>query len=440
MSVYFGTDGIRGIANSTLTHEIAFKCGNALTMLKESAKVVICRDTRLSGDLITASLTAGILAGGGSTIDCGILPTASMSFAVKNFKADFGIVISASHNTFEYNGIKIFGSDGCKLTEPQEEQIEDFFSVPNIKTGLEIGKSAIDFTTKTKYEEYLKDTCKIDLNGLKISLDCANGAAYSIAPKVFNELSIESDCINCDIENGIINDNCGSLFPEIIKRHVLNHKCNAGFSFDGDSDRVIACDEKGNLVDGDKIIYILANYLKEKGKLKNNIVVGTSHTNLGIQNALEEKCIKLLRADIGDKYVRELMHKTGAVIGGEQSGHIIIDEYSDTGDGILTAIQLCKIMKETGKTLSQLCDVKLYPQININIAVKDKLQVLNSEMLQENLNRCRTQLGTLGRVMVRASGTEPKIRIISECIDEKLAKDTAKQLEDTVEEIIKNLV
>lgn len=438
MTAYFGTDGIRGIANGTLTHEIAFKCGNALTMIKKHPKIVICKDTRVSGDLIIASVTSGVLAGGGNVINCGVLPTAGLSYICKKYNAHYGIVVSASHNPYEYNGIKIFDSDGCKLSEEQEEEIEGFFSKLNLKTGNKIGTNKNDEKAQRIYEDYLFKTLKGDLSGVKVVLDCAYGAAYEVAPSVFDRLKSDVDCFNCDITKGVINDGCGSLYPDTIRGELLLKGADIGFAFDGDSDRVIACDEKGNLIDGDMLIYMLAVNMQSAGRLKGNVVVGTSHTNLGIQKALEAKGIKLLRADIGDKYVRELMKTSGAVLGGEQSGHIIIGDLSDTGDGILSAIQVCGVVKESGKRLSELCDAKLYPQVNINIKVKDKLFVLNSELLQSTLDECRKILGKKGRVMVRASGTEPKIRVMTECEDNQTAKETAEMLQKVILELADN--
>lgn len=439
MSEFFGTDGIRGIANKSLDFELAFKCGNALTVSKENPKIVLCKDTRKSGDMLTAAVTAGILAGGGTAINCGILPTAALSYVVKHYNADYGIVISASHNTYEYNGLKIFGHDGCKLLEREEEEIEGYFSRSNLKTGMDIGTSIVDINAKGLYTKHL--LLAVDnggFNNISIALDCANGAARSIAPEVFSRAGANLCSVNSQDENGIINDNCGSLFPQVIQQQVLQGKCSAGFAFDGDADRVIACDEKGNIVDGDMIIYVLATYFKQLGQLTDNIVVGTSHTNLGIEIALEEKGITLLRSDIGDKYVRELMDQSGAVLGGEQSGHIIIKQHSDTGDGILTAVHLCNVLKNTGKDFSQLCDAKLYPQVNINVMVKDKLFIINNEQVQNALSKCREKLGNNGRVMVRASGTEPKIRIMSECRDEQLAQEIALYLKQIIERIAKH--
>lgn len=435
MTTYFGTDGIRGIANSSLSHEMAFKCGNSLTMLKDKPVVIICKDTRISGDVILSAMATGIMCGGGSVINCGILPTAGLAYITRLYKADYGVVISASHNPYEYNGIKIFSDEGYKLTEEQEEAIEDCFNRINLKTGKDIGTTSIDDKAKELYLSYLLSTVKGDFKGLKVVLDCACGASYSIAPEVFKKLNCIVIENHTDIVKGTINDNCGSLYPETISKAVVSIGADIGFAFDGDSDRVIACDENGKIVDGDCLIYILAKYMKKCGRLNGNMVVGTSHTNMGIQKSLSDNGIKLLRADIGDKYVRELMTIKNCTLGGEQSGHIIIGDLGTTGDGILSAIQICRVLNESGKKFSKLDDAVLYPQININILVKDKMLIINSEHLQTAIEKCKMQFGSSGRVMVRASGTEPKIRIMAECENYDQAKKTADYLTAVIKEI-----
>ncbi len=435
MAVYFGTDGIRGVANSSLTHEIAFKCGNALTMLKRSPTVIICKDTRISGDVILYSMAAGVMGGGGKVINCGILPTAGLAYVTKLYKADFGVVISASHNPFEYNGIKIFSSNGVKLSEEEEEKVEELFNKINLKTGKEIGTAQTDTAAEKMYSDFLTGSVKTNLKGLKIVLDCACGASYKIAPEVFEKTGCTVIKTHSDIEKGTINEKCGSLFPETLKNEVLNNNADAGFAFDGDSDRVIACDDKGSIVDGDSLIYILAKSMLKAGRLKGGYVVGTSHTNMGIEKSLSSCGIKLLRADIGDKYVRELMDLKGCTLGGEQSGHIIIGDLHTTGDGILSALQVCSIIKSSGKKLSELNDSVLYPQVNKNIIVKDKLVIINNEYLQNLAEQFREKLGKRGRIMVRASGTEPKIRIMAECEDIAEAENIAAALSSVVKDI-----
>jgi phosphoglucosamine mutase len=435
MAVYFGTDGIRGIANSSLTHDIAFKCGNALTMLKRNPLVIICKDTRISGDIILYSMATGVMSGGGRVINCGILPTAGLAYITRQYKADFGVVISASHNPFEYNGIKVFSSSGVKLSEEQEEKIEELFNKINLKTGKDVGTIQRDIETQKIYSDFLLQTVKSSLKGLKIVLDCAYGASYKIAPDIFEKAGCTVIKIHTDIEKGMINDNCGSLYPQSLIKEVISSGADAGFAFDGDSDRVIACDEKGNICDGDILMYILAKSMLKEGRLKGNTVVGTSHTNMGIEKSLLNKGIKLLRADIGDKYVRELMDIKDCKLGGEQSGHIIIGDLHSTGDGILSALSVCGIMKSSEKKLSELNDSRLFPQVNLNITVKDKFMVINNEKLQNLTEECKEKLGKRGRIMVRASGTEPKIRIMAECEDLKEAQSIADKIAAAVKEL-----
>ena len=434
MGRYFGTDGIRGIANQDLTADLAYKCGNALTVLKKFPTVVIGRDTRLSGDMLALSVSSGITAGGGNVLDVGIMPTAAIAYLTKYFGASYGVVISASHNPPEYNGIKVFGSDGYKLLEEDEAAIESCFTKSNYIAHPNLGKyKKIEYGSDI-YVDYLRKTCPEGLNGLKVVLDCCNGAAYQVAPQVFKELGADVRVYNSENTGLRINVGCGSLHPEDLVKKVVEKGCDIGFAFDGDSDRLLAVDEKGNQINGDHIIYLVATNLKKEGKLKGNIAVGTHHTNMGIQKALEDKDIKLLRADIGDKYVMELMLKNGAVIGGEQSGHVIMSEFATTGDGILSAIQVARLLM-SGKKLSECLDVKLYPQVNINVAVKDKIRVMNNEDLAEFINDCRAKLASKGRVLVRASGTEPRIRVMVECEDLDIAKDLADQIVDKVNKI-----
>lgn len=431
MRRYFGTDGIRGVANQDLTADIAYKCGNALSALSKYPTVVIGRDTRLSGDMLTLAVASGVTAGGGNVLDVGIMPTAAIAYLTKYFGATYGVVISASHNSPEYNGIKVFGSNGYKLLEDEEEKIEDCFTKGLYIEHPNLGKyKKVDYGADI-YVNYLRKTCPEGLNGLKVALDCCNGAAYEIAPQIFKDLGAEVKVYNSENTGLRINVNCGSLYPQGLIKKVVEKECDIGFAFDGDSDRLLAVDENGRTIDGDQIIYLLSVKMKEDNRLNGDMVVGTHHTNMGIQKALETKGIKLLRSDIGDKYVMELMQKEGAVIGGEQSGHIIISDYATTGDGILSAIQLARLIRNDGK-ISQQLDFKLFPQVNINIIVKDKIRVMNNEGLAEFIDKCRDELKQKGRVLVRASGTEPKIRVMVECEDVELAEKLANDIVDRV--------
>ncbi len=434
MRRYFGTDGIRGVANQDLTADVAYKCGNALSALKKFPTVVIGRDTRSSGDMLTLAVASGVTAGGGNVLDVGIMPTAAIAYLTKYFGASFGVVISASHNAPEYNGIKVFGADGYKLLEDEEEKIEECFTKGLYAPHPNLGKyKKIEYGADI-YIDYLRKTCPEGLNGLKVALDCCNGAAYEIAPQIFKELGADVRVYNSENTGIRINVDCGSLHPQGLIDKVVEKECDVGFAFDGDSDRLLAVDNNGKTIDGDQIIYLLGLSMKEEGKLKGNMVVGTHHTNMGVQRALEKKGIKLLRSDIGDKYVMELMQKEGAVIGGEQSGHIIISEYATTGDGILSAIQLARLIMKSGKISEQL-DFNLYPQVNINLIVKDKIRVMNNEGLAEHIDNCRDEIKAKGRVLVRASGTEPKIRVMAECEDLETAQKIAQSIVDRVKSI-----
>lgn len=434
MRRFFGTDGIRGVANQDLTSDIAFKCGNALTTLTKYPTVVVGRDTRQSGDMLALSLASGVIAGGGNVLDIGIMPTAAIAYLTKYFGASYGVVISASHNPPEYNGIKVFGADGYKLLEEQEEEIEECFNEGNFIKHPNLGRyKKIEYGADI-YVDYLRKTCPEGLNGLKVVLDCSNGASYEVAPQVFKLLGAEVKAYNCENTGVRINVDCGSLHPDTLAKKVVEKGADIGFAFDGDSDRLIAIDELGNKIDGDQLIYMMSCQLKENGKLKGNMAVGTHHTNMGIQKAFENKGIKLLRSDIGDKYVMELMLKKGAVIGGEQSGHIIMSEYATTGDGILSAIQVARLLNG-GKKLSEALDVKLYPQVNINVTVKDKIRVMNNEELAEFIDICRDEIKDKGRILVRASGTEPRIRVMVECEDVDMAQRIANNIVIKVKEI-----
>lgn len=435
MGNYFGTDGIRGIVNDNLTAETAHKCGNALAAIKRKPLVIIGADTRKSGDMLKLCLSGGVTAGGGSVIDMGILPTAAVAYLTKKYRADFGVVLSASHNPKEFNGIKIFAANGCKLSEEKEEQIEAHFNLPVLAKPSELGWYKPDMCGAKEYENYLIGTIKGKLDGLKFVLDCANGAGSRVAVNAFKRLGAEVIEINTDMSGDKINENCGSLHIDGLKNCVISSGAHAGFAYDGDADRLICCDEKGNTVDGDKLIYIFATELDKKGKLVSKSAVGTSHTNMGIERALQSKGIKLLRSDIGDKYVMELMQKSGSVIGGEQSGHIIFSKLATTGDGILSSIQLAALIKN--KKLSDMADVELFPQVNVNVRVKDKLRVLGSEHLAEIIEQQRIKLGAKGRIVVRASGTEPLIRIFTETENKELCKETAAEVEKAIREIEK---
>jgi phosphoglucosamine mutase len=418
MGLFFGTDGLRGIINEDLTVTLASRVGNALSQLTDKAKILVGRDTRISGSLLTLGFAAGALKGGASVTDAGVLPTAGVAYLTRTLGFDYGVVISASHNGGEYNGIKIFDRNGYKMGDKEEEKVERRLIRDKINEYPDVGQYVQDLNLAKKYEKFLISQ-GTPLDGLKIVLDGSNGAAHKIAPAVFRALGASVVASSCSGDGRKINDNCGSLYPARLIARVNRYKADVGFAFDGDADRLIAVDEKGGVVDGDMVVYLLASVFKEKGLLKGNAAVGTSHTNLAIEEALSEKGIGFLRTDIGDKYVLAKLVEKDLSIGGEQSGHVILKDVSTTGDGILTAIKLAGILKERGGRFSELFDVKLYPQVNRNVVVKDKLRIINNEEFSSAVAREQTGLIGKGRLMVRASGTEPKIRVMVESPDEK---------------------
>ena len=338
MGLFFGTDGLRGKVNEDLTQNIAYKIGNALSILKDNPKIIIGSDTRISNTYLSLSLASGAMSGGAKVIDVGVIPTAGVAYLVKTIKADYGIVISASHNSGEYNGIKVFDSDGYKLSDKEEERIERCFIREKINDFPNIGTYEQDFNLIKLYRNYLIERSERRLDGMTVVLDGAFGAAHRIAPEVFRKLGanvIASNCVNDGLK---INQECGALYPDNLVKRVFRYKADIGFAFDGDADRLIAVDECGNVIDGDKIICALAKYFKKQGKLNKNVAVGTSHTNMAVEYELKKEGINLIRTDIGDKYVLAKLKEQGLSLGGEQSGHIIIKDLATTGDGILSAI------------------------------------------------------------------------------------------------------
>lgn len=435
MGIFFGTDGIRGVACEELTYELAYKCGNALGQFKPKAKIIIGRDTRTSGTYLTNAFSGGVMSAGASVIDIGICTTPGIAYITKYLKADFGVVISASHNPAKYNGIKIFTSEGFKLDDGMEDSLERLFMKELNVSCLEIGTYEQNFELVDLYFNHLKKCCGVSLKGLKVVIDASNGASYKISPKIFKALGAEVICLNTKNDGANINNNCGSLHPETLSLEVIKNKADMGFAFDGDADRIIACDKNGRLIDGDEINYILAKYLYENGKLIDNAVVGTKHTNMAIEQKLNQMGIKFIRTDIGDKYVIERMERDSLVLGGEKSGHIILREYATTGDGILTALIISKIVKEKGLNINELIDVKLFPQCNIDVVVRNKNLILENKQLISVIQNKEQELGNLGRIMVRASGTEPKIRIMVEGENGEVCEKLAKEIEVEIKRI-----
>ncbi|MBV4431435.1 phosphoglucosamine mutase [Clostridium tyrobutyricum] len=422
----FGTDGVRGIANKELTCELAYKLGKAgafvLTEGTKSPKILVGMDTRISGDMLENALVSGILSVGAKAICVGVIPTPAIAYLTRKYKADAGVVISASHNPVEYNGIKFFNRQGYKLPDQLEDKIqsviESEFSGIEMPIGGEIGRKTIkSHKALTDYIEFAKSTVDIDLTGLKIALDCANGASSVTSVKAFKELGADVYVINNDPDGVNINKNCGSTHCEELMEYVVNKKCDIGFAFDGDADRCLAVDERGNLISGDFIIAVIGKYLRDNGKLNKDSVVVTVMSNLGLDIALNKEEIKTVKTKVGDRYVLEEMKKSGYVLGGEQSGHIIMLDYNTTGDGLITAIQTAAIVKQRGKTLSQLASfVKELPQVLVNAKVpndRKNIYTEDEEIMME-IKKMEEKLDGCGRVLIRPSGTEPLVRVMLE--------------------------
>ena len=425
MGKYFGTDGVRGVANKELTPELAFKLGRCggfvLTKDKQGTrpKVIIGRDTRISGHMLEGALTAGLLSIGVEVMRLGVISTPGVAFLTRALGADAGVMISASHNPVPDNGIKFFGGDGFKLTDELEAEIEALIDAEEDTlprpVGAEMGVVMDYREGGQKYISHLKTTVKNKFENLKVVLDCANGAVSSIAPQLFCDLGADAILLANNPDGLNINEGCGSTHPEKLQEAVLEHNADLGLSFDGDADRLIAVDEKGNIIDGDHIMFILADSMAKNMKLKRNTVVSTVMSNIGFYKAIEDANIEAKQTKVGDRYVMEEMIKGGYSLGGEQSGHIIMLDYNTTGDGMLTAIQLLDVIVSEGKPLSQLASrMRKYPQILVNVPVVDKSKLEGNERIIEAIGKVEEQLGNSGRVLVRPSGTEPIVRVMAE--------------------------
>ncbi|MDD4753448.1 MAG: phosphoglucosamine mutase, partial [Desulfitobacteriaceae bacterium] len=420
--------------------ELAFNLGRAgafvLARDKKRPKILIGKDTRLSGDMLESALAAGICSVGADVICLGVIPTPGVAYLTRELGADAGVVISASHNPMEDNGIKFFAGNGFKLPDELEDEIENIIiskrELPS-PTGPDVGKVAYLADALERYASYLKEQVGTNLKGKKIVVDCANGAAFSLAPKVLADLGAEMiPCFN-QPDGTNINAGCGSTHPEKLMELVKEYGADLGIAHDGDADRMLAVDEKGRLIDGDMIMVICALYLRSKGELPGNRLVVTVMSNLGLHIALKEKGIEILQTKVGDRYVLEKMLETGAVLGGEQSGHIIFSQFNTTGDGVATALQLLKVMTETGQPLSQLADqmVRL-PQVLVNVRVKDKSALENNIPIEEAVERVERTLGSGGRVLIRTSGTEPLVRVMAEGPDAAKLKELVQSVVDVV--------
>lgn len=442
MGKYFGTDGVRGVANAELTPELAFKLGRAggYVLTKEAAqpKVLIGRDTRISGEMLESALTAGLISIGVEVMRIGVISTPGVAYLTKQLSATAGVMISASHNPVEDNGIKFFGSDGFKLLDTQEEEIEALIDGEDTMPrpiGAALGQLNDYYEGAQKYMQFLKQTVDGDFEGIHVAIDCAHGSASSLATHVLADLEADISSMGASPDGTNINDGCGSTHPEELAKLVVEKQANIGLAFDGDADRLIAVDENGTIVDGDKIMFIIANYLKEQGRLNNNTVVSTVMSNLGFYKALEANQIETKQTAVGDRYVMEEMRKGNYNLGGEQSGHIIFLDYNTTGDGLLSGVQLIHIMKQTGKPLSELAaGMQSFPQSLINVRVTDRDAVKENEKVKEVISRVEEEMNGDGRVLVRPSGTEPLVRVMVEAKTDELCHNYATQIVEVVKE------
>lgn len=446
MGKYFGTDGVRGVANSELTAELAYRLGRigGYVLSKhlpagEQPKVLIGRDTRISGHMLEGALIAGLLSIGAEVMRLGVISTPGVAYLTKSLDASAGVMISASHNPVADNGIKFFGSDGFKLDDATETEIETLLDAAEDTlprpTGKDLGFVSDYYEGSQKYLQLLKQTVDEDLDGLHIALDCAHGATSGLAARLFADLEANVSTIG-NSPNGLnINEGVGSTHPEHLAQFVREKGADMGLAFDGDGDRLIAIDENGDIVDGDKIMYICGKYLSEKGRLKDNTIVATVMSNLGFHKAVEDAGMTALQTAVGDRYVVEEMKKHNYTLGGEQSGHLIFLDHSTTGDGMLSGVQLAQIVKTTGRKLSELAaEMPVYPQKLVNIRVTNKQDAMTGERVLATIQEAEAEMNGNGRILVRASGTEPLVRVMAEAPTKEECDRYVEQIAQVVRE------
>lgn len=446
MSQLFGTDGIRGRANCyPITPEIALSVGKAIAhvLQKEnqgSKRVLIGKDTRLSGYMLETALTSGLVSMGVEVFLVGPLPTPAVAHLTKSMGAAAGIMLTASHNPFDDNGVKIFGPDGFKLSDEVENRIEAHVLTCDLNSDHirsdRIGKAHRIDDARGRYIEFAKGSIQNqNLNGLKIVVDCGHGAAYFVGPLILKELGATVVKTNAEPDGYNINNECGALYPENLGNLVRHNQADIGIAFDGDADRVIFCDSNGRVIDGDRILAMCALALKEQGRLVNDTLVVTTMSNLGLHDAMQQNGIDVVATDVGDRYVIQYMRTSGCNLGGEKSGHLIFKDYATTGDGIMSALQVLNLMRQTGEPISKLADcISEYPQQMVSLPVAEKRDLSQLPKLQSGLEACRSSLGNSGRVILRYSGTEPKIRLLVEAKEADAVDSWTKRLSSVIQE------
>ena len=449
MARLFGTDAVRGVANTELTGDLAFRLGRAgayvLTKEKKHApRILVAMDTRISGDMLESALVAGICSVGAHAVVAGVIPTPAVAYLVRKYRLDAGVMISASHNPVEYNGIKFFDEQGYKLSDELEDEIEDILmSRPEIlpsPTGIGLGTKGYAEEALDDYLAFLTKTTTEKFGGIKVALDCANGAAYKAAPLAMLDLGASLCIIHNEPDGTNINDKCGSTHMEDLKALVVENGADIGFAFDGDADRCLAVDEKGELIDGDKILAICGLDMKQRGCLEKDTIVGTVMSNLGLTMMGREHGIDILQTAVGDRYVLERMLADGYNIGGEQSGHVIFLDYNSTGDGVLTAIQLLSVLKRSGKKASELASImQVMPQVLVNARVNNakKNNYMDDAEVRKGIEELEKEFSQDGRVLIRTSGTEPLVRVMIEGKDIEKMDKAARKLAALIEERLK---
>ncbi|QEE60646.1 phosphoglucosamine mutase [Salinibacterium sp. dk2585] len=454
MARLFGTDGVRGLANRDLTVELALGIAQSAAVVLGKGRVadgrrasgrrpvaVVARDPRISGEFISAAVAAGFASSGVDVLDAGVIPTPAAAFLIEDIRADFGVMISASHNPAEDNGIKLFAVGGVKLPDIVEDRIADAYEKGRklAPTGVEVGRIRRFADAEDRYVLHLLSTLPARLDGLHIVLDCAHGAASGVSPQVFTDAGARVTVIGADPDGLNINDGVGSTHIDRLAEAVVAHEADLGIAHDGDADRCLAVDHTGAIVDGDQIMAILALSLKERGLLKHDTLVATVMSNLGLRLAMEENGISMVLTSVGDRYVLEAMEEHGYNLGGEQSGHVIMSDHATTGDGILTGLQLAAEVTRTGKSLAELASVMtVYPQVMINVKGVDRTALEGNDVIASAVSGWEERLGSTGRVLLRPSGTEPMVRVMVEAADHETAQQAAEELAAVVREQLAN--